>query len=433
MNFSKNQIILIGAALLIVLFLAVAAISPMFKRNDDKTKITGTLSIWGVLKSPRGFDAVIAGFNGIYPKVAVKYTNFETYGEYKRALLEALASVSGPDIFMIRNTDLPQMINKIVPIGSDRLPLTAILDQFPQVVRQDFIQQNSTYALPLSIDTLALYYNRNLLDQAAVPIPATWEEFTAIIPKLTKYNQSGKITQSGAAIGSSEKSIADASAILELLMLQNGVKMVSQDFSLATFANSPEGVNALRFYTQFADTKGKNYTWNDSFSNDRDAFAQEKTAIMFAYASAIPDIKARNAFLNFAIAPAPQPANAAVANKIAFPRYYGFAVSRQSKQQSLAWEFITNVTMNPEIAKQHFAATREPPALKSIAIANQNDPELGTFARQSLIARSWPQIDEDAISTALSRAIFEVNTNAATAETALRKAQEAVTALMGRK
>ncbi|MDO8557157.1 MAG: extracellular solute-binding protein [Candidatus Jorgensenbacteria bacterium] len=435
MNFSKNQIILMGAALLIVLVLIGIAVVPAFQKGggNDKTKITGALSIWGVSKSRSELDTVIASFNAVYPKVTVSYRNFETYGEYQQALLEALASISGPDIFMIRNTDLPRMINKIVPIGSDALPAATLLDAFPQVVRQDFVQQNYTYALPLSIDTLALYYNRNLLDQATVAAPQTWEDFSAIIPKLTKYDSSGKITQSGAAIGSSVKSITDAPSILELLMLQNGTAMVSPDFSNATFANSPEGVNALKFYTQFSDTRSKTYAWNDGFANDRDAFAQEKTAMMFGFASAIPDIKARNAFLNFGVIPAPQPANAAVANRVSFPQYYGLAVSRQSQQQALAWEFIMDVTMSPTAAQQYFAATRKPPALKSVAITDQNDVELGAFARQTLTARSWPQIDEDTISAALSQAIMEVNTNAAIAETALRKAQDAVTALMGRK
>lgn len=423
-----------GVALLIVIVLAIAALSPMFQKDSgDKTKVTGALSIWGISKSPRDLDTVIAGFNAVYPKVAVKYRNFTTYAEYERTLLDSLASISGPDIFMIRSTGLPRMINKIVPIGSDRLPLATILDQFPQVVRQDFVQQNGTYALPLSIDTLALYYNRNLLDQAAVAVPQTWEEFAAIIPKLTSYDQSGKITRSGAAIGSSEKSITNASAILELLMMQNGAKMVSPDFSNATFANSSDGINATKFYTQFSDTRGRNYAWNDSFMNDRDAFAQEKTAMMFDFASAIPEIKARNAFLNFSIAPTPQPANAPASNRISFPRYYGLAVSRQSMQQGLAWEFILNTTMNPQISQSYSSATRKPPALKSVAIAIQNDLELGSFARQSLVARSWPQFDEDAVKSAVSQAIFEINSNSATAEAALRKAQEAVTATINRR
>ncbi|MEK7542844.1 MAG: extracellular solute-binding protein [Patescibacteria group bacterium] len=434
MNFTKNQIIIIGGALLIIFILVLAVAIPALKdTSTDKSKITAKLTVWGISNSPRDLDSIIAGFNSIFPKVTVQYRNFQNFQNYQKTLLDALAAASGPDIFVIRNTDLPNMINKIVPAPQERFTINQLINAFPQVVRQDFAQQNSTYALPLSIDTIALFYNKNLLDQAAVPIPTTWEEFINIIPRLTSFDGSRKITRSGAAIGSSEKSVTEASSILELLMLQNGISMISPDFTSARFASSIDGANALKFYTQFSDTREKTYTWNDSFLNDIDAFAQEKTAMLFGYTSAIPNIKQRNTFLNFAIVPTPQLQNAPVVNKIAYPKYYGFAVSKQSKKQPIAWEFILQLAESSSTVKQYLTATREPPALRSLAIEQQNDLELGAFARQTLIARSWPQVDTDTISALFSKAIEEVNINAMTPRDALQKTQEAVTALMTRK
>lgn len=431
MNFTKNQTIIIGGAILVILILALSVAIPAFKdTSTDNSKITAKLTVWGISNSPRDMDPIIAGFNSIFPKVAVQYKNFSNFQDYQQTLLNALASTLGPDIFVIRNTDLPGMINKIVPATQERFAINRLINTFPQVVRQDFVQQNSTYALPLSIDTIALFYNKNLLDQAAVPVPTTWEEFVNIIPRLTSFDGSRKITRSGAAIGSSGKSVTEAPSILELLMLQNGINMVSPDFTSARFASSIDGANALKFYTQFSDTREKTYTWNDSFLSDMDAFAQEKTAMFFGYASAIPNIKQRNTFLNFAVAPIPQLQNAPVVNKVAYPKYYGLAVSKQSKIQSIAWEFILQLAENQGAVEQYLSATREPPALRSLAIKQQDDLELGAFARQTLIAKSWPQVDTDTISAIFSKAIEDVNTNAMIPRDALQKAQEAVTVIM---
>jgi len=42
----------------------------------------------------------------------------------------------------------------------------------------DFLYQGQPYASPLSINTLALFYNRDLLNEAGIVLPpVTWEEF----------------------------------------------------------------------------------------------------------------------------------------------------------------------------------------------------------------------------------------------------------------
>ncbi len=433
MSLTKNQVVMAGiGGFIIILFLLIfLGVIPGFKsaNTDPRKTLEVKLTMWGVQDSQKDLEPILGAFAALYPKVQVEYREFQTFDTYNQALLDALASGSGPDILSIRNTDLPRMINKIIPAPPSILSFNSVNQLFPQVVSQDFVQQGGVYALPLSLDTLALLYNRDLLDQKALPVPATWDEFMSDVSKITKIDASGNITLSGAAMGGSLKSIPEASDILSLLMLQTGTQMVSPDFTSATF-NSKEGANALTFYTQFADNRSKSYTWNDGFSNNLDAFAQEKTAMIVTYARSIPEIQKRNAFLNFEVAPTPQPKDNAKA--LSYASYYGYAVSKQSRHASVAWDLLSYAFTNKAAVKSYIDSTKRPPALASLDREYQQDPALGVFARQALIARSWPQMDADLVTRVFSKAIEDVNNHVLTPGDALDTARDQVTGSMVR-
>jgi len=434
MIFTKNQVVIAGIVgfILIIFIFMLLGIIPGLKgggSGDIRQTTVATLTMWGIEDSKNDLVPIFASFSALYPKVQIQYRQFSNFKEYNNALLDALASRTGPDIFAIRNTDLPSSINKITPAPDTIIPLGTVRQLFPQVVNQDFVQQGKTYALPLSIDTLALFYNRDLLDQTALAVPATWEDFIKTVSKLTTFDKTQNIALSGAAIGGSAKSIPEAADILSLLMLQTGAQMTSPDFTSAVF-NSNEGKNALTFYTQFANNRSKSYSWNDGLANNLDAFAQEKTAMIFTYHSSIPEIQKRNAFLNFQIAQIPQPQNNPKA--IAYASYYGYAVSKQSRYANIAWELLAYALTNAQTGKNYVDTSNRPPALSELDRTYQNDPTLGIFARQALIARSWPQADADIVQSAFSKAIEAVNENTLTVERALQQAQDQITAGMVR-
>ena len=65
---------------------------------------------------------------------------------------------------------------------------------------------NYIFAMPLYSDTLALYYNKDLLSQAGIARPPrTWEELEIQVQTLTKIDEYGNITQSGISMGRSKK------------------------------------------------------------------------------------------------------------------------------------------------------------------------------------------------------------------------------------
>lgn len=420
MSLTKNQIIIAGIVLLIILIfiLIILGVVPGLKTvKTDPTKIKTSLNVWIVFDSPANYAGILAAFKEIYPNVTINFRVFNDEEEYENALLNALAEGQGPDIFMIRNGALLKNKNKLYPAPEIKLSLINFRNLFAQVVETDFVDQNKIYALPLAIDTLAMFYNRGIFNQAGIITPPViWEEFQEIVRQLTKLDANRQIIFSGAAIGGSNQTIATAGDLLHLLMLQKQIPMPN--------FNSTNGVQALNFYTQFANAASPFYAWNENQPNYLTAFSNEKTAIIFDYASTLQTIKKLNPSLNFNVAPIPQFQNQKLA--VTYPTYWGYGVNRQSKKISLAWDFILTMTTKPTVAETYLKTAGKPAALNSLISKQMNDPEMNIFAKQTLIAKSWPQVNPLAISEILSDAIANVIIGRLTPQQALEQAKNRV-------
>ncbi len=429
----NTKILLFGGIIAVALFvvLVVTGAIPGLKKSGAPP-VSGSLVVWTVEETSEeeraAWDDIQKRFNVEYPNVKIERKNFDSPEEYENALLDGLASGEGPDIFMVLNHAVPRYANKITPAPETALPLSALGTRFPRTVEADFAPQGKIYGLPLSIDTLVLIYNRSLLDQAAVNPPQSWEEFEVALPRLTKSDVSG-ISFAGAALGTAGN-IEYPADLLSLLMLQTGARMTDQNFTRATFSDR-NGQDALAFYTQFADSGSPVYTWNASLPNSLDLFIQEKVAMLFGYRETAETLKERNPFLDIGISEAPAPETLIAGNKrVSYPRYYGFSVSRQSENPGLAWTFVVRIAGNEDIAGSYMIKTKKPPALRSLLVLNKDDTSIGVFARQALIAVSWPQIDNRLVERLFSSAITRVVEGRATPATVLPEIAEEISRAM---
>ncbi|QQS21077.1 MAG: extracellular solute-binding protein [Candidatus Moraniibacteriota bacterium] len=220
-------------------------------RTSDTT-YKMNLEIWGVFDDSDAFQQVIGKYKELNPNVGeVSYRKFAV-DTYRQDLIEALAAGKGPDIFLVRNSWTPSFSDKIVPAPEGMMTERNYRDTFVDTVSDDFISNdNKILGVSLSVDSLALYYNEDLLNAAGIATPPkTWDEFQDDIRLLTRINSFGEITQAGAALGTAEN-INRSTDILSALFLQNGV-LVPRGNSNELHLSSAAGVNAL-FYTQFSN------------------------------------------------------------------------------------------------------------------------------------------------------------------------------------
>ncbi len=435
MTFSRNQLIIIGSVAAVILLFAILF---YIGYRGPLTRQEARLEMWGIFDDLRKVEPLIRGFQRSSPGVIINYRQFNDPEQYEKELVNAFAAGNGPDVFMFHNTWLPKHFDKIVPLPQEQLPLSKFRELFPQIAEQDFVLNGFIYALPLSVDTLALFYNRDDFNNAALPFPPkTWAEFENDVLRLRKVNPStNEVVKAAAAIGGSLKSVNRATDLLSLLMLQYGTKMTSSDFSRASFSQQVDfqgqsfspGLTALNLYTEFANPGSKFYTWSDTLHYSLDNFPAEGVSMIFNYAYQIPQIKQKNPFLNFGIAPMPQPS--ADAKAVNFPNYWGLAVSNKTRDPSVAWQFVLAAATDSATADAYARATAKPPALLSLINQYLNDPQLGVFAQQALTARSWSQIDNVIIENIFSSMIEAVTSGRESPADALREAENKVTVLM---
>lgn len=428
--------------LLTILFLAVLILTAGFglkSCTEKKEQLPDPVDLvyWRLWDDRVVFDPIIEAYQAQNPHVTITYKKL-TYAEYEKAVVDALASGKGPDIWSIHNTWLPKHIDKLEPAKEEILPIESYKEAFADVVSSDFIDpvENKIYGVPLSIDTLALYYNKDLFNNAfVIAPPKDWTEMQEIVPKLTKTDDVGDISRSAVAMGTASN-VDRGVDILNLLMLQNNTQMTSPDGKQATFNLSSTtstgetffpGVDALEFYTQFADPKRKLYTWTPVKSQSVDAFVAEEVAMIFSYSYQDAVIKGKSPKLNYAIAKVPQIKN--TPKEINYANYWGEVVSKSSEHKDEAWKFLAYLASN-EASKQYAESTKRPAARKDLIQEQLEDPTLKVFAGQALTAKSWYQKDPAAIDNIFAKMIESVILGEAEVEDAISSGTQQVTATM---
>lgn len=359
------------------------------------------LRIWGTFDDSELFNNISASWlQETGHELSYVRKNPETYEE---ELLDALAAGSGPDIFFFKNSWLLKHYDKVRPAPENLFTPADIDENYPQIVYRDFVSGRNVYGLPLYIDTLALFYNPALFDQAAIPFPPkTWEEVIEMVPRLTKTTDRRDIDYSAIALGSA-KNVDHATDILSLLMIQSGSEIVNDDLEI-TFQKSQAGVEALNFFTQFAKSKNKVYTWDERLNNSIEEFANGKVAMAIGYASDIEKIRAVSPYLKFKITFLPQPEDAEMRKDYA--NYWGLAVNKQSKKWEVAWSLIANLAENQQ-TKNFSQITNLPPAKRYLLNQVRSEPIMEIFSKQAFTAVSWPQPNSKLIERAFSQGIAD--------------------------
>lgn len=416
----SNNKILSYKAKIFLIFLLIFFLTTGPSCGQDSKIIASRieLEMWTVFDSQSDFQPLIETYQQAYPNISVQVKKFRIE-EYENELLNALAEDRGPDIFMIHNTWLRDYLPKLEPLPEEttlpRVVTTGkikkdivikeettrsitpleIRQKFVDVIAEDVIIDNKIYGLPLYLDTMILFYNRDLLNNAGFAQPPKhWDQFQSMSNQLTKINLQDELIQSGAALGTSHN-IENAADILALLMMQTGAEMTNAKKTASTFhlsinedgATHNPGVDALRFYTSFARQPPTTaYSWNEKQANNLEAFTSGKLAFFLGYTYHLPLIKSQTlGKLNFSMAPMVQIQNTAPVN---MANYWLPVVSKKAGDKNAAWNFI-QFSASPDNVTKYLSVVKKPTALRELIDQEKNDESLFASAGQALTAQSW--------------------------------------------
>jgi multiple sugar transport system substrate-binding protein len=328
MNSSSRQRRLTAAA---VTALAVAvtatACSSGSGSSDTKDAGSGTYTLWDPYPQ---FDKTSAWAKlldqcGTEAGVKVKRTAFDTSDLGNKTLLAAQQGNS-PDVLIVDNPVVSTMAEAGVLTTTDDNKLdTSKVDPNLLAAGQS---GGKTYGTPIGANTLALYYNKDVLKAAGVDVASIkdWPSLTAALAKVKKAGKKG-ITFS--AIGTEEGSF-------QFLpwFWGSGAELTELD--------SPQGVSAL---TLWNDWTKKGYAPNSVLNNTQTTSWQEFASGDYAFAEngTWQLANAKKAGFDFGVLPVP----AATGGNAAAPtggEFVTIPVQKDSGRYAASQKLVTCLT-----------------------------------------------------------------------------------------
>jgi len=369
-----------------------------------------TLEYWTVFDDVDALQKEIAAYRADRPYITINLRQLRADELYPR-LVEALAEDRGPDIISVNNRRLGEFFTKLAPmppsvndtlvtvekttLGTNTVvtPQTRPMVTLPQLdsqyvkaVRDDVVRGGQIYGLPLSMDMMAVFYNKDLLDRSGIAeAPKNWEEFQADSKKITKYDKkTGVITQSGAALGTGNN-IPGSDDLLFSLFRQSNVGFVARDGQAIFNLSGQASGQIMDFYTDFANPSRDTYSWSASQGDALESFLSGKVGFFFGYSYHLSTIKARASQFDYRVMPLFQLNPDAPVNVAS---YWMQSVLAKSKHQNEAWGFIDFLT-HSKATKDYLDQTNRPTALRAYIVDQKAKPDLAPFVDQILIAENW--------------------------------------------
>jgi ABC-type glycerol-3-phosphate transport system substrate-binding protein len=428
------QYVLLGIFVLLA-GLSVVYIST-YKPKSDIFIDTTPLVIWGpvfgsdntmsdALKEIAGHDESLKTVTYVVKNPLTMYAD----------LVEAVAEGHAPDLLLFDGSALLELRTQLLPISYQSLSLRQYRDTYVEGA-EIFALTDNIYALPLLVDPLVLYWNRDLFTNSLVTqVPADWDTFVQVAPRLSSIEQGADLKQAGVAFGEYDN-VMHAREILSALLMQTGDPIVNYNGKVyKSVMKDPTTVGsdptlALEFYTDFSNPRKTVYSWNKTFDRSREAFAANKVAMYGGFASEALVLASINPNLNFDVALWPQSARSNT--KVTYGKFYGLAVVKNSAHVNKAISVLQTFTA-PEATKVWSKYAHIPSTRRSMLGGIPTDPFAEVLARSAIISRSWlaPHIGGP-VDDIFSQLVNDITTGKELPNIAMRRASDGLQLLLDR-
>lgn len=216
--------------------------------NPGESKEKVKLQFWDMHTEAeqKFFEDLVKEYNAAQDRVQIEYSTYNQADYTSTKLPIAFSGGNGPDIYMISPGDFMKFSNSSY--------LADLSAYFPEGSKEDFLPSaldavtidGKVLALPYEMELLGLYYNEDMLKQANIEVPKTWDQLLDAARKLTTNKVAGLILP------------PDKGAYFNFnfypFLWQAGGQVLAEDGKSSAF-NSPETAKALDFWGTFFKEK----------------------------------------------------------------------------------------------------------------------------------------------------------------------------------
>lgn len=266
-----------------------------------------------------------------------------------------LAAGNSPDVFLVGMADFPKLANAgyLMDLGA-YFPESYFGDFVPGILR-NYVWQGKHYAIPYTMDTRVLYYNKDLFRKAGLDPnkpPRSWQEYLAYARKLTMdTNGDSKIDSYGNAY-----SLPIPEFTMPALFLASGSDFIKVDAGgkITPNVDTPEFRDYLKLMLDLKPSSPPDFATLDGGGEDQ-LFVNGKLGMRINGSWMLdqnPQVKAAP-WLGQALIPARLPGGAGGSYGAGF----GLAIPANEKNPELAVALLKKI-MSP---KFHSALITNPP------------------------------------------------------------------------
>jgi ABC-type glycerol-3-phosphate transport system substrate-binding protein len=426
-NLSKFQLILTG---IFAVFILVGVFIFSFSRSDNQVK--SSVIVWGTISSSAFGNLLTATPLGRDNTLSISYIE-KNASNFSTDFIEALAAGRGPDLVLAPHEVILQNRNLFFGIPFESFSERAYKDSYIEE-GELFIFSDGIIALPIAVDPLVMYWNRDLFTNAGVSSPPRlWAEFYNLSQILTKKDGALNITQSIAPLGE-YRNIKNAKELISALIMQAGnpITQRTQTGSKTVLKENiynkeaPPTQTALTFYTEFSNPAKPFYSWNRSLPNSQDFFTAGDSAIYFGFASERETLRLKNPNLNFDTALLPQAQSGE--RSTTFGRLYALAIPARSK--NIAAAFKVAFTLSDQGSGHLASHLGIAPAKRSLLASRPaNNPHASVSYESALWSSGWIDPNWQESSTVFQSMVESITGGRARIDQAISTAHQELEAL----
>lgn len=292
---------------------------------------TLTVAIWDNGQKA-GLDAIIADYTAATGnKVQIQVINWDQYW----ALLEAGATGGEvPDVFWMHSNEAYRyMSNGILMDLTDRIASSdkVEMDKFPEDICTLYQNEGKTYAIPKDIDTIALWYNKTMFDEAGLAYPDeswTWDDYYDTAVKLTK--------EDGSQYGTAMNPTNNQDGWMNIVYSMGG-KVISDDKTKSGF-DDPNTLKAMEYVEKLIRDAMPSAASMSETGNDV-LFYSGKIAMLPFGSWMIAPIK-ENEYVTANCDVTVLPKDAQTGRRVSIYNGLGWAISANTKNADAAWQLV---------------------------------------------------------------------------------------------
>ena len=422
----KNILFGLGIFAVAIAMLGFSGKLPGFTNQPKNgNQFSGKVTIWGTLPK-ENIQKTLDLFNKNSAKTYSVIYKEVAEDSLVSTLIQTLADGSSPDLILAPYSYILQNEKRLAILTKGVISEIDYKNTFAD--EGEVLLTNAGYlGLPISIDPLILYFNRDLLSSSGFGNPpTTWDQFFDYNLKITKRNNNGDFKVSTIPFGTYRNIPHITDIVLAMVIQLGSLEPVSKSFGKDVNGNfipkykvnvndDPYNPGSeagplniiLAFMKNFADSQKETYNWHNNMPDALLNFISGSQSFYIGYASEASYIKNANQKLYFDYTYLPQ-----VAGKNIFTTYgrmYTLSLLKSAPNSAAAYSTMLSLSTG-KYSSALSAATGGVSALKSVLAAPSGEQSSIIFGKSALTAKGFQDLHRDQLESLVKQSIESVYT-----------------------